>query len=433
MSLGLQVRNSQAQIFGLGQVVEILQMSVDDLENHLKGIAATNPFVTVDRHMWTSANMAAPAEVIEATAAQPCTGLYDHVLRELAGLLSRGGPVERLVLGLIDHLEPSGWLDRSVAEIAESLGVTEEVIEAALKLVQGRVTPAGLFARDLTDCLRLQLEDRDLLTEPMVRVLGHLNVLESGGVDAMSAATGLSKQDIGRYLSQIRRLDPKPGCQFCNDPALEREPDVTVRVSQTGVEIGFRSAAVPDIAIADVPRTQSGPETREALSRARSLKRMLDLRRSALEQVVGCLVERQKDFFLKGAEAQCVLSLSEIAEETGFHLSTVSRVLNGLLIEGPGGIVPARSLCSSSASAGSEHSKPKVQARIKALVSAETHDRPVCDGRLVTLLIAEGIFVSRRVVAKYRQEIGIPAVSKRRQRLDDAGVMRHTHPVTAKR
>lgn len=413
MPLGTHLRAKHAQVFRLGQVVSLLQMSSAELAEHLAAQAEDNPMLVLRQSR--PAGMSA-TDVLEMTAVAQASSLYDHVFRELAGLIGQGGMMEKLITTLIAELEPSGWLGRDPKAIAESLGLSVMLVETALRVVQKRVDPAGLFARDLQECLRLQVEDRGAVTADMALVLDHLPVLETGGPAALVRATGLAQDRVQDCLALLRRLDPKPGSAFASDPTLTREPDVRITPSGEGWDIEFLSSWQGDIEITGLPRGGGSTEAAYALAKARALKHALDMRGSALKQVVSVLVERQGAYFRLGDRALAPMTLSEIAEETGFHLSTVSRVLNGLLIEGPNGIVLARSLFAGTASARTTHSRPQVQARIRALLAEEDPKRPLSDRRLTAMLQSEGIEVSRRVVSNYRQGIGIEAAAKRRLR-----------------
>ncbi|WP_264210575.1 RNA polymerase factor sigma-54 [Leisingera thetidis] len=413
MPLKTQLRAKHSQVFRLGQIVTLLQMSAAELDEHLAAEAQENPMLVLRQRR--AAGMSA-TDVLELTAVEQANSLYDHVFRELAGLIGQGGLMEKLITALIAELEPSGWLGRAPAAIAESLELSGELVETALRVVQKRVDPVGLFARDLKDCLRLQLEDRDAMTEDMELVLDHLPALESGGPAALVRATGLPRDRVQDCLALLRRLDPKPGSAFVSDPTLTREPDVRITPSGEGWEIEFLSSWQGDIEVINLPRGGRASEASEALAKARALKHALHARASALKQVVGEIVKRQGAYFRLGDRALAPMTLSEIALETGFHLSTVSRVLNGLLIEGPNGIVLARTLFTGTASARTTQSKPQVQARIRALLAGEDPKKPLSDRRLTAILQAEGIAVSRRVVSNYRQDIGIHAAAKRRLR-----------------
>lgn len=409
MTQALRLQARQAQVFRLGQVVGLLQMTGTELDAHLADVARENPMVSLQ---WRPA--AGAGDAIEMMAVASAGSLHAHVMTELSGLLAQGGLIERLVMALIAELEPSGRLGRSVPEIAQSLDMAEELVQTALTLVQKRVEPAGLFARTLGECLRLQLEDRDALTPELDLVLSHLSVLENGGPGALAKATGLGTDAVDACLAVIRRLDPKPGAAFSVDPTLMRDPDVILRPDASGWEIDFGTRLHTHVEVVRLPGGGRSPESRDAIVQARALKQALEIRRSALEQVVGVLATRQDGFFRDGIEALEPLGMAEIAQETGFHPSTVSRVLNGLLIEGPNGIVAARSLISGTAGAGSAHARPRVMARIRALLALEDPVAPLSDRKLVTLLEAEGIRVSRRVVSKYRHEIGLSAATRRK-------------------
>lgn len=413
MPLGTRLQPKHSQVFHLGQVVTLLQMSSAELDEHLLKAAQDNPmFILRDRHRTGPS----ATDVLEMTAVEQPGSLYDHVQRQLAGLIGQGGMMERVMTALIAALEPTGWLGQSPEGIAADLGLSEDLVMAALRVAQKRVEPAGLFARDLQDCLRLQLEDRGAMDADMALVLAQLPVLETGGVAALAKAAGLDAGRVADCLAVIRRLDPKPGAAFDTDAALMRAPDVRVTPQGDGWEIEFLSCGRFDIEIARVPGRRRSAEMGEALAAARALQRGLGVRTSALKRVVAEIVERQGAFFRHGPAALAPMTLSDIAQATGFHLSTVSRVLTGLLIEGPNGIVAARAVFAGAASAGAAQSKPQVQARIRALLAGEDPKKPLSDQRLTALLQAEGIAVSRRVVSNYRQEIGILAAAKRRLR-----------------
>ncbi|MCR9087686.1 MAG: RNA polymerase subunit sigma-54 [Rhodobacteraceae bacterium] len=413
MALGLRLRAKQSQVFRLGQFVSILQMTTADLDEHLAAMVRENPMLILRQRR---AETSSATDVLEMTAVADTVSLHSHVFHALAGLIAQGGLMEKLVTALIEELEPSGWLGRPVPEIAETLDVSAELVEAALMVVQKRVDPAGLFARNLQECLRLQLEDLDELSDDMKRVLADLPALESDGVAGLVAASCLDERRVRHCLAMLRQLDPKPGSAFTNDATLMREPDVRISPSCDGWGFDFRASPRAEIEVAALPRGRKTQATLEALEQARALKRALEIRRSALEQVVHAVVNRQDAYFRFGTEALEPMTMSEIAQETGFHMSTVSRVLNGLLIEGPNGIVAARKLFAGTASAHTPKSKPMVQARIRALLSTEDPRRPLSDRRLTTLLKNEGIMVSRRVVSNYRQGIGILPASKRKLR-----------------
>lgn len=417
MSFSTRLQPSQTQVFRMGHVVNLLQMSGEELDQHLLQSARDNPFLVVRRRRAAAAVSSTQAMLTTEQADAP-TSLYDHVLRELAGLIGHGGAMERLVVALIEELEPTGWLGRDVAEIAAELRLPEDLVEKGLKLVQKRVTPAGLFARSLSECLRLQLEDQDSWDSAAEAVLTHLDRLAQGGVAGVAAATGLDREIVARHLARLRRLDPKPGARFSTDLTLLREPDVRVEPRGEGWVAIVKSAYETQVSLVPEAARGASPEMQEALKQARALKQALDLRQSALKQVMRCMIQIQADYFREGPEALRPLSQVMIAEKTGFHLSTVSRVLNGLLVQGPHGIFEARLLCARAASRAAKDgpAKPRVLSQIKAALLAESPTRPLSDQHLSDLLRADGMIVSRRVVAKYRHELGFAPAAQRRLR-----------------
>ncbi|WP_071797247.1 RNA polymerase subunit sigma-54 [Natronohydrobacter thiooxidans] len=417
MSLSTRLTLRQSQVFRLGQVTTVLQMSGEQLDEHLLQTARDNPFLVVRRRSGMAPRAGNAQDLPDTGMAAEPSGLYEHVLRELAGLIAHGGPMERLVMALIEALEPTGWLGCPVDEIARQLGLEPHLVENGLRLVQRRVSPAGLFARDLRDCLQLQLEDQGHLDEEMRCVLGNLGLLQRGGPGALASTTGLTPETVSRQLARLRRLDPKPGSRFSTDPTLMREPDVRVEKQGSGWVAVLRSSLETRISRHAGAAERISPEMRQALAQARAIKQAVDLRHNALQQIMQVVLAVQGDFFRDGAQALLPLSLSAIAEKTGFHLSTVSRVLNGLLVEGPSGIISARELCPHAAAQACADgpSKPRVMARLRKALAHENARSPMSDQRLSDLLRAEGLSVSRRVVARYRQELGFSGAAERRR------------------
>ncbi len=417
MSLSTRLNVRQSQVFRLGQVATVLQMSGEQLDDHLLETARDNPFLVVRRRGATALRAGNLHDFLDTALAAEPSSLYEHVTRELAGLIAHGGPMERLVMALIEALEPTGWLGTAVDDIAAQLCLEPHLVENGLRLVQRRVSPAGLFARDLRECLHLQLEDHGLLNDDIRCVLSKLDLLERGGPEALASATGLSLETVSRQLARLRRLDPKPGSRFSTDLTLMREPDVRVEPRGNRWVAILKPSLETQVSLQAGAAEKSSPAMRQALAQARAIRHAVDLRHNALKQIMQVVLAVQGDFFRDGAAALRPLSLSAIAEKTGFHLSTVSRVLNGLLVEGPNGIISARNLCPHSAAhaCADGPSKPQVMARLREALANENARHPLSDQRLSELLKSEGLLVSRRVVARYRQELGFPSASQRRR------------------
>lgn len=418
MALRLGLATTQKHTLLMQQTVALLRMSASELSEHLLEVAQTNPLLLVEcprrRRIFVSNSS---TDALEALAGAQEASLYAHVHSELGDLIGRGGLLERLIRALIEELEPSGWIETPLSEISARTGVAETQVECALQLVQKRIEPAGLFARNLRECLRLQLEAEGAPDPEMCAVLDHLDVLERGGVAALSRATGLDGETVRARLGLLRGLDPKPGARFGSDPTLAREPDARVVRGQAGWQIVFNTAAQPMVEIAPLPR---GPARNDKVNRllqeARGLKQAVALRMSATRRVAVELVRRQQSYFEHGPEGLQVLGMADLAEATGFHTSTVSRVLNGYLIEGPHGVIAARDLCARAASvAPGAPSRAQIMARLRAILQAEDRGNPLDDAGLTERLRADGITISRRMTAKYRSLCGFaPAATRRR-------------------
>ncbi|MFV0383114.1 RNA polymerase subunit sigma-54 [Paracoccus sp. (in: a-proteobacteria)] len=414
-TLGLEV--TQRHAFALHRSMALLRMSTQELTEFLLRTAHSNPLLVVRARRRFPRTGNSATDIIEATARHDRPGLYAHVLPQLSALLDQGGKLRQAVIALAEELAPSGWLSVPLDRIADRIGIPQDHLRVVLRVVQQRVEPTGLFARDLRECLTLQLREQDRLDPPMLVVLDHLPELERGGPAALAAKAGLDADTVRACLSAIRRLDPKPGARFDHDPALMREPDARVVIDAAGCRVEFDGTALPRIDIASTPRNQKNRSVVKALTEAQALKHAIDLRQSATQQVIRRLVEQQQGFFLHGSEALKPLEIAGLARLVGFHASTVSRVLNGFLLDTPHGVIAARDLCCGAAGRGGDApSRGQVMARIRAILTHEDPARPVSDTDLARMLNAEGITVSRRLVTKYRLKSGILPASARRQR-----------------
>lgn len=418
MSVSFGLVTAQKQRILFQQSAMMLRMSTLELSEFLLDAADTNPLLLVECPRPRLYMHNSSSDALEAMGGDEQQSLYAHVSADLSGLIAQGGLLALIVNCLIEELEPSGWIGASVRDIAAKVGVKDALVDAVLRLVQKRVDPPGLFARNLQECLRLQLEARGAVGSEMAAVLDHLGVLEGHGVTRLARETGLSCDEVRDCIAVLRRLDPKPGAMFACDPTLAREPDATVVRGDDGWRIVFNSGVQPVVKIASLPRKGDRSEDlTRMLKEARGFKQAVDLRVSATRKVTTELVSRQQAFFDLGPEALHPLSMSELAAATGFHASTVSRVLSGYLIEGPQGMIAARDLCARAASTAScAHSKPQVMARLRAILASEDVRDPIKDTRLKELLLAEGIAISRRMVAKYRDLCGFASAASRRGR-----------------
>ncbi|MGP6085864.1 RNA polymerase factor sigma-54 [Antarctobacter jejuensis] len=416
MNLALGHSTSQTHSFVLHQSMSLLRLTAAEMTELLTETAQSNPHLLVRRPRRRFLMGVGSTDILEQTAESGDHSLFAHVEVELADLLSKGGMLARVVTCLMEELDPSGWMTADPDDLARLLGIRTELVLATLQLVQKRVSPVGLFARTLSECLYLQLQEEGEVSAAMNAVLAHLPVLETGGAAALAKAAGVTPADLRECLDRLRRLDPKPGARFGGDASLARAPDARVARERGRWLIRFNRETEPSVEIAPIPRTSDNPELAECLKQARQLKHALDLRHSATRKVIEALVAFQSGFLTHGPMALRPLTMGYVAGATGFHPSTVSRVLTGYLIETPQGVMEARLLCPGAAAGrGGTHCKRQVMARICALLADEDPQAPLSDGDLVAMLQGEGVAISRRVAANYRKDCGFPRAALRRQ------------------
>lgn len=386
------------------QAIGLVQLSGAELAEALALAAAENPFL---RYTPPGNGLSPDFDLVAA----PAPGLHAHVSAQL-GQEAADPTDARLVAGFLEALEPTGWLGRPVAEIAAEAGSTEARAQEVLARLQ-QIEPAGLFARGLAECLRLQAQDRGQLTPEMARVLAHLPELAKGPT-ALAAATGLARDEVEICLARLRRMDPKPGLAFEPAPGPVREPDLIAARTPQGWSVDLNRAALPALAVAD-PVANPGADLRPALDEARWLVRALDQRGQTL-LAIGARVVAAQTAYLTGASGFLApFLLADVAEALDLHPSTVSRAVSGLLIDTPRGIQPARALFAAPVAAAGGVSASAVSHRLGQLVAAEDPAAPLDDDSLATRLAAEGLAVSRRTVAKYRSRLGLPPAQARRR------------------
>ncbi len=353
----------------------------------------------------------------------------DTLLREL-GLLVRTQGDRLIGANLIDMLNEQGYVQGGLDEVAQRLGCEREDVEAVLGVLQ-TIDPPGLFARDLAECLALQLQARCRL-DPVMRIfLDHLDLLAKRDVKGLMKVCGVDVEDIQDMVAEIRTLDPRPGSVFAKDVAQPVIPDVIMRPGPDGgwlVELNAET--LPRVLVnntymaevsAGVLKETDKRYLQNCLQSANWLVKSLHQRATTILKVATELVRQQDGFFRKGVSALRPLVLRDVADVIDMHESTVSRVTSNKFIATPRGLFELKYFFTSSVggSGGEEgHSSEAVRQRLKELVNAEDPKKVLSDDKLMTILKAEGIDVARRTVAKYRDSLGIPSsVQRRREKM----------------
>lgn len=365
----------------------------------------------------------------ENTMERPRT-LREHLLEQL--YLDTSDPQERLIgSSLIDLVDEAGYMRAPVEEVAARLGCAAPRVEAVLKKMQ-HFDPAGIFARDLKECLGLQLREKNRLDPAMQKLLENLEMLASHDIKKLTEVCGVDADDIRDMMGEIRALNPKPALAFENFVVQTVVPDVVMkplpRESGGGWFVELNSDTLPRVLVneryfAEVVGTaktkQDKAYLQEQHASANWLVRALDQRARTILKVATEIVRQQDAFFLYGIEHLRPLILRDIAGAIEMHESTVSRVTSNKYMLTPRGIFELKYFFTT-AIAGADgqaaHSSEAVRARIRGLIDAEKPAAVLSDDDIVEALKSEGIEIARRTVAKYRESMNIPSSVERRRR-----------------
>lgn len=332
-----------------------------------------------------------------------------------------------LAMRLLEDLEPTGWISEDLRLIANELGCDLEELELILLKLQ-ELEPAGLFARNLRECLVLQAKDSNQYCANLAVVLENLHLMATGKFDLLKRRSGCSDDEIACVFRKIKSFDPKPGLKFETLGAPIREPDLQVNETENGWEIDLNNSTMPSVIVnkeyaQDIRSKVSTKEQREFIrdkvSEAKWLAKAIEKRNETMLKVGSEIIKRQTEFLEKGAQFIQPMVLKDIADAVGMHESTISRVTTGSLIQTPRGTMELKAFFSvgiqQSGDADSA-SATSIKFKIKKLVDQEDPNAPVSDDLIVSTLAKAGISVARRTVAKYRKIENIPSSFARKRR-----------------
>jgi RNA polymerase sigma-54 factor len=360
------------------------------------------------------------ADGIAALAAAGPT-LHEHLMQQLGADVA--DPIDRAIgRGLIETVDEAGYLTGDITELAERLGHPVSRVEAVLARLQ-EFDPPGVGARNLTECLTLQLADRGRLDAPMQTLLGHLDLFANGDRATLMQRCGIDAGRLAAMIAELRRLDPRPGLAFDGAAAVAVTPDIVIERGPDGAwRVDLNDESLPRLALNEGYSVGGDPAARAYLRERRAaahwLLRALDRRAETLLRVAGEIVRRQQGFLEGGPGELQPLSRREVAGLLGLHESTVGRATSNKYAETPRGVLALADFFGGRLAERAEdagHAPAAVRARLRRLIEAETAGRPLSDGRLAELLRADGIAIARRTVAKYREVLGVLPSSKRKR------------------
>ena len=365
-------------------------------------------------------------DLIASTVPNHEKSLIAHIEEQLPYLLNT--PREHFIARFfLEALEPSGWLGKSLDDIQIETGMDYDDLESILVKLQG-VEPTGLFSRNLSECLRLQILEKGLMCNELSILLENLSLLGKGDLKGLMKRIGCNEQKIKEFLVIIRSVDPKPGSSFSSEASNNHKPDLLVRKVGGDWIVDLNRSTLPSININEDYAKKLSPQGRnnkfdgyasQAISSARWLKRALEQRNITTLKIAAEIVKRQSGFLEKGMDFLQPLSLKDIATAIKMHESTVSRVTNGLLVSTPKGTFPLKSLFSVTIETeDKENSKSAAAVRnmIKKILHEEKGDKPLSDDIIAKLVSKNGVKLARRTVAKYREMLNIPSSSERKRR-----------------
>ncbi|MDR1778376.1 MAG: RNA polymerase factor sigma-54 [Clostridiales Family XIII bacterium] len=352
--------------------------------------------------------------------------LGEYLLEQL-GLAKGEAPDLAVAAYIIESLDTKGYMTQTAEEISRELCVPLSLVEETIACIQ-KFDPPGVCARDLAECLLLQMERlgmSDPIAERIVRE--HLTDLASNKIGVIAKAVHISTARAQEIADLIKTLEPKPGRPFgrASDTRYIL-PDVIVEKTPEGYQIVLNSGSSPRLYISPYYRQILKKTPRDSqihrflsgrLNSASWLIKSIEQRNQTIYNVVDAVVRYQQDFFERGEKWLRPLTLKKVADELDVHESTVSRAICGKYLQSPRGVFELKHFFSGGFSCedGEEHASESIKAMIREILEGEDASSPLSDQCIVSKLAAKGIVISRRTVAKYRDIMGIPASSKRRR------------------
>ena len=475
MKQGLQLRLSQqlAMTPQLQQAIRLLQLSTLELQQELQQALESNPLLEqIDTHEEIDTRETQDSETLDTadaleqkempeelpldaswdtiyTAGTPSGTSGDYMDDELpvyqgettqtlqdylmwqVELTPFSDTDRAIATSIVDAVDETGYLTVPLEDILESIGDEEidiDEVEAVLKRIQ-RFDPVGVAAKDLRDCLLIQLSQFDKTTpwleEARLIISDHLDLLANHDFRTLMRVTRLKEDVLKEAVNLIQSLDPRPGQSIQTGEPEYVIPDVLVRKHNGHWTVELNSDSIPRLQInqhyasmCNNARNDGDSQfIRSNLQDAKWLIKSLESRNDTLLRVSRCIVEQQQAFFEQGEEYMKPMVLADIAQAVEMHESTISRVTTQKYLHSPRGIFELKYFFSShvNTEGGGEASSTAIRALVKKLIAAENPAKPLSDSKLTSLLSEQGIMVARRTVAKYRESLSIPPSNQRKQ------------------
>jgi RNA polymerase sigma-54 factor len=416
----------------LTQAITLLQYSTLELSEFLQEQSLENPLIEIsDAEPNQYTKNKAPLRKVEKMNPLDFVDLHHKTLHQhlfeqvsLFKLVPYKRKITEYIIDLLDH---NGYLTMQCLEIAEKLSITEELVVEHLSLIQS-LEPAGVGARNVQECLRLQLErlpNRHRLAEEIIR--DHFDLFASRSWRELAKEISKDLKAIQEISDLIVRLNPRPGNAFYDGKQDYITPDLSVSVKNGNIEIHLHDEYLPKVSLnlqyykslETISDKEASSYLKEKAQQCQWIIKSLEQRKQSILLVMNEIIHRQPDYFLKGTTHLKPLTMKEIADAIGVHESTVSRTCRDKYVQTPYGVVEMRSFFSSAlqtANFGEDTSSAGVKEIIEKIVSTENKQKPLSDQKIVEILKDEHeIVVSRRTIAKYRDQLGILSSSQRKR------------------
>lgn len=358
----------------------------------------------------------------ENTLVNP-TSLTGHLEWQL-GLSSPPEPINGIVREIIGNLDENGYLKVPLEEISQANGYEMKDVEKALDIVQ-HLDPIGVGARDLKECLMIQVHHYGYTGTPVETIISeHLDLLRNHNYNELAKKLKCSMDDVELWVDHVKHLDPMPGLKFSSSRPQYVTPDVYVVKVDGDYKILLDDDGIPKLRINPIYRRMmdesNSPETieyiKDKIKSALWLIKSIDQRQKTIYKVAESIVRHQRSFLDYGIEFLKPLILKTVAEDIGMHESTVSRAVTNKYMHTPQGVFEMKFFFHSSLSnsRGVDVSSLSIKERLKKIIEAENPGKPLSDSEITTIFQKEGLKISRRTIAKYREDMKIPPSHQRR-------------------
>lgn len=442
MELGIEIKQSQTLSPQMIQAMEILQMGTQELVEYIQEAQLENPIleeqeqestpiepqIAPQQGEWDSQNSWYDSQDWQDGQVRPSYDRADRPLgaeslaEHLYSQITADGQLATATKALIQGLNPCGYLEEALEAVAERTGLPLEVLEEGLTLLQS-LEPAGVGAKNLSQCLRLQLKRMGEGGLAVQLVTAFLPQLAQSRFHQIAQQTGASREEIQQALTLIRGLNPKPGASYGDwQNTGYIVPDIYILEGEEGLFVQMRGGDIPQLTLSHYYQSLLADCQEEGVQnylstkmrQAKWLIQGITQRQETLSRCANFILMRQQDFFLGQGELKPLL-LRDGADALHIHESTVSRALREKYLQCSRGVFPLSYFFSRNLGGeGEETTAHEIKSRLQKLIETENKQKPLSDQKLCDILNQEGLTISRRTVAKYREAMGLPSAPGRR-------------------